>query len=113
MGTTCPDYSSTRLHRGFIVVVLEASIVRSITSMLKKRGAWFLKVHGGPFQRPGVPDILVCLNGFFYAFEVKRPGEKATPTQEREIEAIRKAGGLAVVVTSVEEAMTILDEGAA
>lgn len=87
----------------------EATIVKAITSMLRARGAWFLKVHGGPFQRPFVPDILFCLDGRFGGFEVKQPGERATPGQLREIEAIRRAGGLAAVVTSVAEAEAVID----
>lgn len=91
----------------------EAAIVRKILVLLQARGAWTLKVHGGPFQRPGVPDILACLPRpggppLFLALEVKRPGETATKLQARELAAIRAAGGLAAVVTSAEDVESLI-----
>ena len=42
--------------------------------------------------------------GLFVALEVKRPGEKADPHQLEWLASVRKVGGFACVVTSVEEA---------
>ena len=81
----------------------EATIQKNIARYLKDLGAWCFKVHGSPYQRAGVPDLLCCHKGRFYAFEVKRPGERATPIQAHELEQIRAAGGEAAVVTSVED----------
>lgn len=44
----------------------------------------------------------------FVAIEVKAPGEKATPEQERFLDDVRRAGGIAGVVHSVEEAAALL-----
>lgn len=58
-------------------------------------------------QRDGVGHILVLpLLAIFLALEVKRPGASATPTQVAFIESVRAAGGIAAVVTSVDEALT-------
>jgi Holliday junction resolvase len=45
-----------------------------------------------------VPDIIACVNGRFLAIECKAGGNKPTALQTREIELIRLAGGVAVVV---------------
>jgi Holliday junction resolvase len=45
-----------------------------------------------------VPDIIACVNGRFLAIECKAGGNKPTALQVREIENIRSAGGVAVVV---------------
>ncbi len=64
---------------------------------------WFLKTHGHPMQRVGVPDYLVCFEGRFKAIELKRIGENPTPLQAIEMRAILASGGYAGVAYSWEE----------
>lgn len=58
--------------------------------------------HFSPFQagmgRAGVPDVIGCYRGLFVAFECKAGKGKTTALQEREINAIRTAKGLAFVI---------------
>ena len=49
-----------------------------------------------------------CRLGRFVGLEVKRPGKRATDDQERWLETIRRGGGFACVVTSVEEALAAI-----
>lgn len=58
----------------------------------------------------GIPDIIACIDGRFYAFEVKQPSGRLTRLQEVTIEKIRAAGGVAVKVTSVEEVKAAISE---
>ena len=89
---------------------LETKITREILKYLRGRGIWFFKVAGGPMQQRGVPDLICCVNGAFVALEVKRPElGRLTDLQALTIERIREAGGVAEVVTSVEEAAAVLD----
>ena len=71
---------------------------------------WLMKVHGHIFQAAGVPDLIGCLRGHFFALEVKHPdtGHDATPLQRKTLEMIEKAGGIAAVVTSPDEALSVL-----
>ena len=69
-------------------------------------GCFILKVHVSDFTRAGTPDLLCCIYGLFYAFEVKLPGEKPTKLQLYSLQRINSALGLAVVVTSPEEAVS-------
>ena len=87
----------------------EVTIQKNIIRYLKDLGAWCLKVHGSPYQRAGVPDLLCCHEGLFYAFEVKRPGARPTPLQAHELEQVQTAGGTAAVVTSVEDVQNIIE----
>lgn len=76
--------------------------------------AWVFHPVGGPYQTPGIPDLLIVIEGFFIALELKfpRPGEsldharaRATPQQRQQIRRINAAGGYACVVVSEEEAV--------
>ena len=87
----------------------ESIIQKSIVRYLRGLGAWCLKVHGSPYQRAGVPDLLCCHKGIFYAFEVKRSDERATPIQAHELEQVQMAGGTATVVTSVEDVQSLME----
>ena len=63
-------------------------------------------------NRKGTPDIIACINGLFYAFEIKLPTalDTVTPIQKVTIEKIKKAGGKAYIINSVEQIKRILDE---
>jgi VRR-NUC domain len=89
----------------------ESNLVRKIRAYLEGRNAWVFKVHGGdnPFQEVGVPDLVCCWRGLFIGLEVKLPGEKASPKQRHVMKAIREAGGMAEVVTSVADVVKVLE----
>lgn len=98
----------------------EAGVVKAIQRAVSREypGAWILKTVGGPRQASGVPDLLLCVEGRFIGLEVKyqRPGEslqhalgRATRLQEYQLRAIREAGGVARVVTTVEDALSAVE----
>ena len=90
---------------------LESTITKSIQASAKSRGWWVLKVAGGAFQRPGIPDLLCVKHGRAVWLEVKQPGKKPTPLQTHVIGELRNIGGaVAEVVTSRAEAEEILDK---
>lgn len=89
---------------------LESKVVAKIMAYLKSRGGFWFKSHGSPMQLAGIPDIIGCYRGRFVAFEVKRgPGYPPTKLQEYMIGRITKAGGIALVIHSVEQAEAELD----
>lgn len=57
----------------------------------------------------GIPDIIACVGGRFYGFEVKTDKGKPTALQEATIRKINAAGGTALVVRSVDEVRTVLE----
>ena len=84
--------------------MLEREIVAAILRHLKtipRCFAW--KTHGGMYGTAGIPDIIACIDGRFYAFEVKQPTGRLTRLQEVALGKIRAAGGAAYMVTSVED----------
>lgn len=85
----------------------ESRIVSEIREALITAGFWVLKVHGGAFQTAGIPDLLAIVNGRAFWFEVKRPGEKATPLQAHMIGRLRDAGCRCAVVDNVNDALRL------
>lgn len=71
---------------------------------------WFLKSHGGPFQSSGQPDLILCQDRRMYGIEMKKPGGTLTARQASRLHAIAQAGGVAAVVTSLEELVAVLDD---
>lgn len=84
---------------------------QKIQKLLRKefgRDIWFFKVHGGPFQMAGVPDILGCLRGIFFGFEVKEEDGELSDIQIEVMWDIRRAGGVARSIIDPQEAVSIL-----
>ena len=87
----------------------ERDIVAAILRLLKKTpGCFAWKEHGGMYGTAGIPDIIACINGHFYGFEVKTENGKPTKLQEATIRKILAAGGTALVVRSVDEVRTVI-----
>jgi len=83
----------------------EGKVKKKVKEYLVSIGAWYYMPVSNGMGRSGCPDILICYKGRFMAFETKAPGKlkNTTPNQDREIEGINKAGGMAIVVDDVEQ----------
>ena len=70
------------------------------------------KTHGGHVAIPGIPDGIFCYRGWFVGMEVKVPGKEHTLTEKQgyHLKSIRRAGGVADVVTSPEQAVALLQK---
>lgn len=87
----------------------ESDIVKAIMKFLKtvpRCFAW--KEHGGMYGTAGIPDIIACIDGKFYGFEVKTDVGKPTKLQDATIRKINRAGGTAVIVRSVDDVKSTL-----
>jgi hypothetical protein len=90
-------------------LVKESVIVRSILNHLKSMPDCFAwKEHGGMYGTAGIPDIICCIGGRFFAFEVKNEKGTVTKLQEATIDKIKAAGGTAAVVRSVEDVKQVV-----
>jgi len=77
---------------------------------LRLEGAFVFKVWGSAHMMVGLPDLIGCYAGRFFAFETKMPDKRKNTSvkQDYVIDLIRRAGGIAQVVSSPEEALNIL-----
>ena len=90
--------------------MLERDIVAAIKRYLASLGGdvFFWKEHGGPYSANGIPDIICCCKGRFLALEVKQPGGRVTALQQRAMDKINRAGGVARRVESVADVRMII-----
>ena len=58
---------------------------------------YFTPMTGG-YGRSGVPDIVGCYKGYFFAIECKAGKGTTTALQDKNIKEIEKAGGRVIVV---------------
>jgi hypothetical protein len=89
----------------------EGKVKKKVKEYLQSIGAWYYMPVSNGMGRVGCPDILVCYKGLFMAFETKAPGKikNVTANQQREIDEIQRANGLAHVVDDVEQVKSLLD----
>jgi len=79
--------------------------------------AWVFHPLGGMYQKPGIPDLLMCVEGRFVGIELKNPHpgesdeaarERTTPLQRKCIREINASGGVARTAITVEEAVAVV-----
>lgn len=91
--------------------MLEKQVENKIKKWLEENNYWYFKVHGGAFQKTGVPDLIACVKGKFVAIEVKRSnGGIISELQKAQIQKIKDSGGIAGVASSIDEFLQILKE---
>lgn len=89
----------------------EKKIENTIKKWLTDNQHWHLKVQGGANNpSAGVPDIIACINGVFVGIEVKTETGRTTKIQEYQIQQINNSGGFAIVVTSLKQLLSELNE---
>lgn len=83
----------------------EAQITKKAVEAVRERGHFAVKIHGGPHQVAGLPDICACICGHFVGIEMKKPEtrNKVTARQKKKLRDIKAAKGVALVCTSVVE----------
>jgi pantoate kinase len=89
----------------------EGKVKKRVKGILTQVGAYYAMPMGTGFGNSGVPDFLVCKQGLFYGIECKAGGNKPTALQLKNLDDIRKAGGIALVIdeTNVETLRKELD----
>lgn len=86
----------------------EKLVKQKVVKLLKAQGVYYFSPMTHGFGRSGVPDIICCIDGKFLGIECKAGSNKPTALQEKEMQAIRDAGGRAVVIN--EHNLTLLGD---
>jgi Holliday junction resolvase len=94
----------------------EKKVKTEVVKVLKSFGAYYFYPSTGGYGSSGVPDIVGCYRGKFFAIECKAGKGKTTALQEKNIAQIIAQGGLAMVVNEdnipdVDKLMIEIDMG--
>jgi len=76
----------------------EKKVKTKVVAILKELGAYYFYPITGGYGASGVPDIVGCYKGRFFAIECKAGKGKTTALQDKNIAQIIAQGGLAIVV---------------
>ena len=74
----------------------EKQAIKKFLDQLGPDRCWYFMPYMAGYGKAGVPDIMGSLLGTAFGIEVKRPGKKPTPVQQRRMSEIARTNGLAV-----------------
>jgi len=80
----------------------EGKVKDAVVKVLKEEDVYYFfpMTHG--MGRSGVPDIIACVDGRFVGIECKTDGGRTTELLQKELDDIRKHGGMGMVAYGVE-----------
>ena len=88
---------------------LEKKVQKDITDYLKTVPNLYFNKHSDRYVK-GIPDILGCLQGKFFAIEVKREkGGKIAPLQEVHQARITSCGGHHIYATNKQQVVDFIE----
>lgn len=77
---------------------------------LKSHGIYYLNVYGSGRSGKGAPDLIVCKDGRFLAFELKVGDNDLSDAQIINRERILRSGGRFYVPRSIEDFIYIMEK---
>ena len=91
----------------------EAKVKKKVVEQLKKIKAYYFYPMTHGYGRSGVPDIVGCFESLFFGIECKAKGSKPTALQQKNLDEITKAGGIALVIDehNVDQVIELITEG--
>jgi Holliday junction resolvase len=76
----------------------ESKVKAKVVKALKELGAYYFFPIASPiYGSRGAPDIVCCIGGRFVAVECKAGYNKVTELQQRNLDQIKQAGGVALI----------------
>jgi Holliday junction resolvase len=75
----------------------EGKVKAAVRKILTRLGIYHFMPPGMGLGRSGISDIIGCYNGRFIAIECKAGKGKTTALQERELAAVKAAGGFTYI----------------
>lgn len=70
---------------------------------------WYFKVWQGPFSKAGIPDIIGCYRGVFFAIELKSKKGSVSALQRITMQMIKYAGGQTAVCYTLDEVKEFIE----
>lgn len=81
----------------------EKRVKQAVVKQLKELGAYYFYPVTGGYGASGVPDIVGCYYGRFFAFECKAGNNKPTALQQKNIDQIKDMKGIVAVINETNQ----------
>lgn len=81
----------------------EKKVKNAVVKQLKELGAYYFYPVTGGYGASGVPDIVGCYYGRFFAFECKAGKNKPTALQQKNIDQIQEMKGIVAVINETNQ----------
>lgn len=88
----------------------EKKLQDNAIAYLKGRGIYYLNLYGDGRSGKGKPDLIVCINGRFVAFELKVGSNDMQDDQKIHKLRIERSGGLHFTPYTMEEFINIVED---
>ena len=80
----------------------EKQFENKVKKFLENEKCWFIKYWGGAaYTKSGIPDLLICCNGYFLGIELKGEHGKPSELQLWNIEKIRQGNWFCIISKSI------------
>lgn len=88
----------------------ETDLQNKAIKYLKDNRIYYINKFGDGWSAKGAPDLIVCINGLFVAFELKVGENDLQEDQKIHRLRIRRSGGLHYSPYTLEEFIKIVEE---
>lgn len=90
----------------------ERKVKQRVVAELKRLGCYYFYPVTGGYGSSGVPDIVGCVKGRFFAIECKAGSNMPTALQAKNMEEIRKRSGFVLVIreTGFDQAIEMFEQ---
>ena len=76
----------------------EKNFENRVKKFLDDEGCWLVKFFANAYTKSGIPDVLVCCNGYFVGVELKAPKGKPSALQRWNRKKIHESRGFSVIL---------------
>ena len=88
----------------------EKKLQDKVIRYLRERGIYYLNLFGDGMTGKGKPDLIVCINGKFVAFELKVGENDLQDDQKIHRIRIKRSRGLHYAPYTIEEFINIVED---
>lgn len=88
----------------------ESDYKERLRQYLTEQGIYWTNIQGGFGVAPGAPDMILCVDGKFVAFESKTYRGHLSDDQKIQRGKIEASGGLYFITKTMDQAKKILDD---
>ena len=106
------DFEIIEIEIPLTLKMSEKDLQRQVVKFLKKSGVWFYHPKEGKRGTDGLPDIIGCCNGKFFAIELKTPERKKVKLRKEQVKVmdkIKEAGGFTLATNKFEDVVAFIN----